>query len=97
MEAKITIREGCPEYLAQVIGASTPLADPDHWVTRTDAANRIGVNPRTIDRYVRRRLISTYTGPVLDRTPVQSGHGVRLWLDDVVNFRDNVTVEVETR
>lgn len=97
MEAKITIRAGCPQYLAKVIAGSTPLQDPDHWMTRAQAADELGVNARTIDRYVRRRLISTYTGPVLDRTPEQSGHGVRLWRNDVVDFRDNVTVEVETR
>lgn len=97
MDAKITIREGCPDYLVQVIRTSTPLANPDQWVTRAQAAEYLNVNPRTIDRYVRRRLISTYTGPVLDRTPEQSGHGVRLWRADVVDFRDNVTVEVETR
>lgn len=94
MDATITIREGCPDAVAKTIAASTPVLDPDHWVTRAQAANALSVNPRTVDRYIRRRWLSSYNGPVLDRSPEQSGRGVRVWRDDVVNFHTSVAVEV---
>lgn len=94
MDATITIREGCPDAVAKTIAGSTPTLDPDHWVTRQQAADALDVNPRTIDRYIRRRLLSAYTGPVQDRTPEQSGHGVRVWREDVINFHTGITVGV---
>jgi hypothetical protein len=94
MDATITIREGCPDAVAKRIAGSTPILDPDHWVTRVQAAAALEVNPRTIDRYIRRRLLSAYTGPVLDRSPEQSGHGVRVWRDDVVNYHTSIPVQV---
>lgn len=94
MEAKITIRRGCPDAVAQRIAGSTPILDPDHWVTRQQAADALEVNPRTIDRYIRRGELSAYTGPVLDRSSRQGGHGVRVWRDDVVNFHTGVAVTV---
>jgi hypothetical protein len=97
MEAKITIRRGCPDAVAQRIAGSTPILDPDHWVTRQQAADTLEVNPRTIDRYIRRGELSAYSGPVTDRSPDQSGHGVRIWRDDVTSFHANVAVQVEPR
>lgn len=97
MEAKITIREGCPPAVAAGIAGSTPARDPDLWVTRQDAARVLAVNPRTIDRYIRRRELSAYSGPVPDRSATQSGHGVRVWRADVDSFHENVRVEVEPR
>jgi hypothetical protein len=95
MKAEIIIREGCPPNVAERIEASTPILDPDHWVTRAAAARALEVNPRTVDRYIRRRELSSYSGPVLDRSPNQSGHGVRVWKDDVVNLHTGVIVQVQ--
>lgn len=97
MEAKITIREGCPPDLAARIAGSTPAAEPDYWLTRQQAAAELEVNPRTIDRYIRRRELSAYAGPVPDRSATQSGHGVRIWARDVWDFHANVRVEVDPR
>lgn len=97
MEAKITIRKGCPHDVAVRIANSTPALDPGHWVTRRQAAEALAVNPRTIDRYIRRGELSAYSGPVLDRSEHQAGHGVRIWRDDVTGFHVATRVEVETR
>lgn len=97
MEAKITIRKGCPPDLAKRIAGSTPAIEPQCWMTRQDAADALDVNPRTVDRYIRRGELSAYSGPVADRSATQSGHGVRVWLADVIDYRTNVAVEVEQR
>lgn len=94
MEATISIRRGCPPEVRAVIAGSTPATDPLAWITRQQAADALDVNPRTVDRYIRRGDLSAYAGPVPDRSPGQTGHGVRVWKDDVVNFHDNVAVEV---
>lgn len=95
MDAKITIREGCSPAVAAGIAKSTPALDPYHWVTRQQAADILEVNPRTIDRYIRRRELSAYSGPVPDRSATQSGHGVRVWRADVEGFHANIAVEVK--
>jgi excisionase family DNA binding protein len=89
MDATITLRKGCPPGDAVKIKTSTPALDPAAWLTRTEAAERLGVGPRTIDRYVRRDALSVYRGPVPG-----SGNGVRIWAGDVESFhyRHDVTV-----
>jgi hypothetical protein len=94
MEATITVREGCPDDVAKTIAASTPVLDPHHWLTRREAADKLRVNPRTIDRYIRRRVLSAYSGPVSDRSGSHPGHGVRVWRDDVIFFHSGVSVKV---
>lgn len=89
MEAQITLRKDCPADTAAAVRMSTPALDPAAWLTRKEAAERLGVGTRTIDRYIRRGSLSHYRGPV-----PSSGNGVRVWTDDVSTFhyRHNVTV-----
>lgn len=89
MDATITLRKGCPPDDAAKIKMSTPALDPDCWLTRTETAEKLGVGPRTIDRYIRRDSLSVYRGPVPG-----SGNGVRIWSGDVESFhyRHDVTV-----
>lgn len=89
MEATITLREGCPPEDATKIRMSTPALDPLAWLTRQEAGDRLKVGPRTIDRYLRRKELSFYRGPVPG-----AGNGVRIWADDVesYHYRHDVTV-----
>lgn len=89
MKAVLTLRKGCPPDDAAKIKMSTPALDPVAWLTRTEAADRLQVGPRTVDRYVRAAELSVYRGPVQG-----SGNGVRIWADDVESFpyRHDVTV-----
>jgi hypothetical protein len=94
MEAQITIKNGCPPEVARQISTSTPIRNPDHWVTRKEAGDELQVNERTIDRYIRHGDLSAYAGPVTDRPGTQSGYGVRVWRDDVVAFHEHHTITV---
>jgi len=89
MDAKITLRKGCPDDAAATIRRSTPALDPPAWLTRNETAEKLGVGPRTIDRYIRRSELSVYRGPVPG-----SGNGVRIWAGDVetYHYRHDVTV-----
>lgn len=89
MDATITLRKDCPADAAAAIRMSTPALDPPAWLTRKQAAERLTVGPRTIDRYLRRGALSFYRGPVPG-----SGNGVRIWADDVASYpyRHPVTV-----
>ena len=95
MEATLMLRKGCPPDEAATIRMSTPATDPLAWSTRQDAAERLGVGPLTIDRYLRRGDLSFYRGPVprADGKP-GGGNGVRIWADDVKSYpyRHPVTV-----
>jgi hypothetical protein len=64
-----------------------PLRAPDLWLTRDETAAQIGVNPRTVDRYVRDRRLTVYTGPVPG-----SLRGVRILKSEVDNW---VTLDVK--
>lgn len=51
---------------------------PHAWISRQDAAEKLGVGPRTIDRYIRTGDLTGYRGPL-----PEGGIGVRVWALDI--------------
>lgn len=87
MEAKITPRDGIdPAVLAEAT-EWYPLRAPDLWVTREEAAKKLGVGDRTIDRYIRSARLTGYTGPVEG-----GGYGVRVLRSEVDGWANLVKV-----
>lgn len=64
MEATISPRDGITQSALDHATHWHPLKAPDLWMTRDDAAAQIGVNPRTVDRYIRNHKLTAYQGPV---------------------------------
>lgn len=96
METTLSPRTGLPPgELAQVM-ANTPLSEyipryevgPEggsmYWVTREQAADALDVGIRTVDRYIRRRQLTGYRGPLPG-----GGIGVRVWAADVRDWAKN--------
>lgn len=82
-EAEIVPRKGLSEDEVVAIAARPPHAAPDLWLTRDEAAEFLGVGPRTVDRYIRARELTTYKG----RVP-EGGVGVRIVAADVQGWAD---------
>lgn len=90
MNAEITLRDGVTKAQGRAIREQAPMVDPGgHWMDRVSAAVNLGVGVRTVDRYVRRRLLTSYRGPVPG-----GGVGVRIWAADVEAFPAGTTVKV---
>lgn len=82
MKGKLRFREGLPEEDREVVNASVQALDPYNWVKREDAAAHLAVGIRTIDRYIRRGQLTSYSGML-----PTGGYGVRLWQPDVAQHR----------
>lgn len=89
MSASITLRSGLDKASSLTIMGSTPTADPDRWLRRAEVAEQLGIDIRTVDRYLRERTLSSYTGPVPGRQ-----YGVRVWADDLDLLRPETVAEV---
>jgi len=89
MSARITLRPGLDKPTATMILGSTPNADPDRWLRRAEVADELGIDIRTVDRYIREQVLSSYAGPVPGRL-----YGVRIWADDVEHLRPETVAEV---
>lgn len=99
MEAKITLRTGVSDDDAKFIRDHAPMTEyrpvlgdggpgyqlgrSMYWVGREQAASVLDVGIRTIDRYIRRRLLTGYRGPV-----PEGGKGMRVWADDVARWAE---------
>ena len=90
MEATITMRAGEDDPNIQaIIRNNPPLKAPTFWITRELAAEQLDVGIRTIDRYLRRRLLTGYRGPV-----PEGGTGVRVWEEDVELWDERLDITV---
>lgn len=89
MDAQITLREGMSRALAKQVREQPPMIFPSQWMDRVSAAVNLGVGVRTVDRYIRRRLLTSYRGPVPG-----GGVGVRIWAADVESFPASAIVKV---
>ena len=89
MEATITMRTGEDASIQEVIRNNPPTKVNSFWTTREYAAERLDVGIRTVDRYIRRRLLTSYRGPV-----PEGGTGVRIWWEDVLLWDERLTVTV---
>lgn len=89
MSASTILREGIDRPTALTILGSTPSTDPDKWLRRNEVAEALEIDVRTVDRYLRERVLSSYSGPVPGRQ-----YGVRVWADDLDLLRPTVPTEV---
>lgn len=83
-KGKITFAAGFPMRQRPGVQAFTPWTKPDRWLTRDEAAAYLQVDRRTVDRYVRDRLLTAYRGPVPG-----SLRGTRVLRSDVERFAGN--------
>jgi hypothetical protein len=79
---KFQPRKGMPNSeVTRVANLHTPILSPAEWFTRNEVADRLKVDARTVDRYIRNRQLSVWRGPVEGRV-----YGVRVWALDVIRW-----------
>lgn len=88
-DSKVTLRAGLDRVTSLKIMGSTPNRDPDKWLRRDEVAEQLDIDIRTVDRYLREQLLSSYSGPVPGRQ-----YGVRVWADDLEYLRPETVTEV---
>jgi hypothetical protein len=62
--SRVTYRAGMPRADQAAVRAALPVRSSVSWMERERAAAVLGVNVRTVDRYIRQRRITSYTGPI---------------------------------
>lgn len=88
-DSKVTLRTGLDRAASLKVLGSTPSSEPDRWLRRGEVAEQLDIDIRTVDRYLRERVLSSYSGPVPGRQ-----YGVRVWADDLDYLRPETVTEV---